>query len=269
MMRAIQLAVACVAVLAVTAGQVQAGIIAFYNDGSFVDTSREAPNLQNSLTGLGHTVNAFSGTTNAQFSNALMGADVLVIPELENGDLFGALDATTRSTISDFVDSGGGVIVAGDGSQRYRLLLNGLFGYSLNHQTFTSGGSTTLDAVAAAGTPFADDPLTLSNSNATARVTSASLPAGSLNLYHDTFSTSVFANDFGSGRTVFLGFDWFDLPTPSTWNSVLDSSVAYATNPSVSAVPEPSSLALFGIGAWVAGLGAARRRCQKHQETTA
>jgi hypothetical protein len=37
----------------------------------------------------------------------------------------------------------------------------------------------------------------------------------------------------------------------------------------VSAVPEPSSLALFGIGACVAGLGAARRRRrEKQQETT-
>lgn len=37
----------------------------------------------------------------------------------------------------------------------------------------------------------------------------------------------------------------------------------------VSAVPEPSSLALFGIGACVAGLGAARRRRrEKQQEAT-
>ena len=39
---------------------------------------------------------------------------------------------------------------------------------------------------------------------------------------------------------------------------------------SVSAVPEPSSLALFGIGACVAGIGAARRRRrEKHQDATA
>ncbi|MFN7681135.1 MAG: PEP-CTERM sorting domain-containing protein, partial [Planctomyces sp.] len=36
------------------------------------------------------------------------------------------------------------------------------------------------------------------------------------------------------------------------------------------AVPEPSSLALFGIGACIAGFGAARRlRREKQQEATA
>ncbi|QDT31066.1 PEP-CTERM sorting domain-containing protein [Thalassoglobus polymorphus] len=45
---------------------------------------------------------------------------------------------------------------------------------------------------------------------------------------------------------------------------------AWVVADSVSAVPEPSSLALFGIGACVAGIGATRRRrCEKQQEATA
>lgn len=51
--------------------------------------------------------------------------------------------------------------------------------------------------------------------------------------------------------------------TPRVWNGTIE----YSTT---TAVPEPSSLALFGIGACIAGFGAARRlRREKQQEATA
>ena len=51
---------------------------------------------------------------------------------------------------------------------------------------------------------------------------------------------------------------------PRVWNGTIEYSVSSA------AVPEPSSLALFGIGACVAGVGASRRRRrEKQQKTTA
>ena len=54
----------------------------------------------------------------------------------------------------------------------------------------------------------------------------------------------------------------------SSYSWAADSTLTI--NGSVAAVPEPSSLAIFGIGAYVAGIGAARRRQrEKQQETTA
>jgi hypothetical protein len=47
--------------------------------------------------------------------------------------------------------------------------------------------------------------------------------------------------------------------TPRIWNGTIE----YSTT---TAVPEPSSLALFGIGACIAGFGAARRRRREKQQ---
>ena len=70
---------------------------------------------------------------------------------------------------------------------------------------------------------------------------------------------SVFAADFGAGRVGGIGWDWFRAaPLGSDdggWLNVLDAMVNY-TAPT--AVPEPATFALFGLG--LAGLGYMRRR---------
>jgi hypothetical protein len=57
---------------------------------------------------------------------------------------------------------------------------------------------------------------------------------------------------------------------PSSNSVIFSNTLTSVSSSQVSAVPEPSSLALFGIGACVAGIGAAcRRRREKHREATA
>jgi hypothetical protein len=73
------------------------------------------------------------------------------------------------------------------------------------------------------------------------------------------YSNADLSLTFGSATNVAFSGAVF---TPRVWNGTIE----YSTT----AVPEPSSLALFGIGACIAGFGAARRRRrEKQQEATA
>jgi len=77
------------------------------------------------------------------------------------------------------------------------------------------------------------------------------------------YSNSDLSLTFGSASNVpFTG----TTHNPRVWNG----TIQYSVIPELAAVPEPSSLALFGIGASVAAFGAAgRRRREKKQEVPA
>lgn len=227
----------------------QATVISFFNDGTYVDTTREGPNLLADLTTLGHTVSTFTGVTTAAFTAGIGSNLILVFPEMERRQLGPDLAAPTVTLLTSFVSSGGTIIQA-NAFPTNATLANILFGYGLTQ--VGSIGSTTLDTANAAGTPFAGGPSPLSGANAVEGITLASLPIGALSIYDDGTNSSVFVTSFGLGQFIYLGFDWFQSPTPSDWLDVLGRSVAAAR------VPEPSSLALFGTG--LAGLGLMMRR---------
>lgn len=72
----------------------------------------------------------------------------------------------------------------------------------------------------------------------------------------------------GTGQTIAGRYQTNSPPNPGNFFPTEDS--AFQVTGSMSAVPEPSSLALFGIGACLAGVGTARRRRrEKQQEATA
>lgn len=258
----IQPMLACMAVVIALIEHAHGAIVAYYYDSSYVDTGGEAQDLSASLAGLGHSVVPFSGTSFTDFSTALSMTDILVIPELERGSLLPSLDAATRNAIVNFVNSGGGLLVVGDGHTRHGDLLNGLFGFSLIHGGDFGAGVTSLDTIASAGTPFADGPAMLPNVDATRPVRTSSLPSGALSLYHDDEDhTAVFGTDLGSGRIGFLAFDWYLSPTPSSWTAVLGSSVTYLSERHSATVPEPFSIAVWcGVGAVLTTFHAIRRR---------
>jgi hypothetical protein len=84
----------------------------------------------------------FDGTSATRFSNALAYADLLVIPELETGDLFMALDPSAITTITDFVNLGGVIIVHASGGEP--PILNDLFGLSLPIPTFNKSATPSM-----------------------------------------------------------------------------------------------------------------------------
>ena len=229
-----------------------AAVIAFFDNSAYTDPAQESAQLITSLTNLGHTVNVFSGITASAWTTATAGADLLVIPELDNASLFPDLDGAAQAAIANYVISGGGLLMF-DRTAHTLPMLNGIFGYGL----FNAGpGVTNLNVTDATGTPFAGGPAALSAPSSTDGVLTTSLPAGALDLYNNgTGATSVFALQEGQGHIVYLGFDWTTLPTPSEWEEVLGSAVIFAQTKQNVQVP---TMTEYGMIAFIvlAGLGA-------------
>ena len=226
--------------------------IALFDDSAYVDTANnafsESDNLQATLTQLGHTATTFSGITAADFTTALAGKQVLIIPELENGDLGADLSVAARGVISNFVASGGGVIIHGShnttnppkptNENHAPSFLNNVFGFSV-----VSNGSlpsesnpgqrtdSSLDPPASQDTTFYDDVAIIRNYDATQFLQVSSLPASSKSIYETAFGvdSSVALMPYQAGQVIFMGPDWSNMaPNGSNdagWLDVLDSAL--------------------------------------------
>lgn len=227
--------------------------VAVYDDPAFVDTggtsSDEADNVQASLASLGHTVKTFTGTSGPAFSGGLAGASLLVIPELEVGDLSAALDQNALHTIRSYVATGGGLIVFDLSGGNTATFLNTVFGYNL---TAGTGGTTTTRTGEVAGTAFAGGPATLADNDATEPFNSASLPSGAAVMYANGTDASVTAFTVGSGEIVHLGWDWFDAAPVGTqnggWLNVLNRAVAEVAGAGCTITGTPGGDTLTGTG---------------------
>lgn len=263
-------------------GQARGDSIAFYNEANHVRGGVDK--LFNSLT----NPTAFDDDDGTSiydaWCNALNGADILVLPSLNDIGSH-TIDATlgaTRQLVENFVFNGGGLIALGSpmfGSEPYRPVgfsgngsystwfLNQVFNgegssdaFDLSPNRFIVGGTTNRNP--SIGAPFSDDPSPLPNSDGTSLLNEKRLPSGALSVYHEMEETSVFGVEYGSGRIAFLGYDWSDKEPAETaiWKKVLDSAVEYVRPEEVNVVPEPTTLALWQLGAAGVVLAIRRRR---------
>jgi|GEM_PF-1729893 len=203
--------------------------VALFANTSYVDyipgnSDSEASNMEAGLNDMGSVVSTFTGITATDIAAAVAGKDVLVIPELESGDVTPDLDAAAQTAIADYVAAGGTLVVNSPSSAVN--LLNTVFGFTL---ASSGSGTITFNAALAAGTPFAGGPASLTSLSATSGVTTASLPVNSRVLYAATTNAIVAQIPFGAGRIVLLGWDWFNAAPTGTedsgWLSVLNAAV--------------------------------------------
>jgi Ca2+-binding RTX toxin-like protein len=216
--------VAAAAAFLITPALASAATVAVFDDGTYVDTAQnaqfeaESDNIQASIAAKGHTVRAFTGITAANFSFALAGAKVLVIPEREVSDLAPALSGDAVHIIRGFVASGGGLILGGDhsmgGGTDSAAFLDRVFGIAVNE---ASGPGATTKQAAAAGTAFAPGPGSLPELSGTNYLTG--LAAGAAAIYANGGNVSVAAFTVGNGTIVYLGWDWYDSTPPDTTGS--------------------------------------------------
>jgi hypothetical protein len=205
--------------------------VAVYDDGAYVDVVDDAPaeaeatNVKASLGALGHDVSSFQGTGAAAWSAGLAGRAVLVVPEVEAGDLAAALDESAEGVLAAFV-AGGGTLVKVGAQQDDLDFLNEVFGYTLN-----SGGVAApfVPRAGAIGTRFQQGPGSLPGDDSTSGV--LGLPLGARSAY-EPFGGGyavVAWLPFASGTVIVLGWDWYDTAPRGTqdggWLEVLDRAV--------------------------------------------
>lgn len=218
--------------------------VAVFDNGSFVDTSggtfAESDNIQASLISQGHTVSTFTGITASAISAALAGRQIVVIPELEAGDLNSALDAAGRAAFASFVSSGGSLIIHGESSSRDEAFLNGVFGFSIAPGGNYSSGQPFNLTASATGTAYAGGPAILPGNNGTYGQVKSSLPVASKSIYENASDTVLTLTPFGAGQIVFLGFDWFDAAPAGVqdngWLPTLATTITQLTTTASSSV---------------------------------
>ena len=188
----------------------QAARVAVFDNANYVDTTSrndgaESDSIQASLAWLGHRVSLITETEAAALQSAIGSASALVIPELENRDLASALSDAALGVVRNFVLRGGDLIVHGTSDQRAPNLLNALFGWQL-----TSGavGNATIGPDAG-GTPFAGAPERILANQRTRGLDLTSLPDGAQVMYVNRTRAPVVQFIQGSGRVLFLGWDWY------------------------------------------------------------
>jgi len=206
----------------------------FFNS-DYVDTgtstSGEAGNVIAALEEKNCDVRTFTGITAGALYQALVGADILYIPELESGDLASALSASARWVISNYVARGGALIINGQEASRDESLINGVFGHAI---AAGSSGSSTFLTADAVGTSFEGGPSPIPQNSATYEWLRASLPAGALSVYQDSGDsyTTVAIVPHLEGKIIFLAYDWYDaVPRGSQdggWDEVLRRAVLEA-----------------------------------------
>ncbi len=192
--------------------------IALFADTSYVkyapgDPVAEASNLEAALRAMGHTVRPFTGTSAAEFTAALSGRNILVIPELELGDLSQDLEPGAASAITDFVTDGGTLVVFNTSPPGFCndiLLVNALFAHTISPPMGTIVGNIVKNEAQAVDTVFEDCcPATLDTLDTVKVLNSATLPSGAKPVYtDDTGNTALAILPEGRGSVIIMGWDW-------------------------------------------------------------
>ncbi|MBL8698134.1 MAG: PEP-CTERM sorting domain-containing protein [Alphaproteobacteria bacterium] len=248
------MAAAAISLMSLASAGSHALPLAFFDNGTYTDPTRESALLATSLGNLGHTTSSFSGIAAADWTAATAGKSALIIPELDNNPLHPDLDAGARTSISSYVSGGGALLMFDRSGGESQGVLNDVFGYSI------AGGTTSgpLALNAGAGAQFLGGPASLPYADATETFDLASLPAGAVSVYDDGTSTAAFFVPFGAGYVAWLAFDWFESPTPAEWEEVLGRMLDRVAGPSDTPVPVPATALLFGSG--LLALAGLRRR---------
>lgn len=193
----------------------------FYTGGHDLDGARVAA--------IGDTYSTFT-PDDAGWASVLSGAsgpfDAILV-----GENSGSASPATQASIASYVSNGGRVIVASDHNGNVNFM-NAVFGYA----TSVAYGCGFDDSVAgslqpgAAGTTFAGGPPTVGNLSCTSALNLASVPAGAQTIYAGTGTSLAFGADYGSGRVVWLGWDYCcggSTAQNDDWYLVLDNSIEF------------------------------------------
>src|SRR4051794_25633279 len=195
----------------------------------------------------GHTVvspgpDGFDGCSDAEWAAALARTDfdVLVVGE-DAATCSPSLSADTLTAISNYVRAGHPYIQLGSHAGEADFM-NAIFGFSTTNVSDTS--SETLVGTlqpAAAGTPFAGGPATLTDPSATELLSGTP----GTTIYSGPEGVWVFTTTVGAGNLAYLAWDFCcgDAAVEDDWYRVLDRAIqAVLTKPAAVPVATPADV---------------------------
>ncbi len=251
-MRTVQLAVVCVGLMVVAAGQVQAGTILYFSDFT-LGTDRMAQALANRVAG-GDSVTTVSSAAAFQAQLTGGGYDLGIFMVQGSSGYASAINSLGTFAI------GGGKSIYADWSRNTGLAAQ--FGASFTGNT-NQTQMTITDPSLLAGLA---NPINLINPGWGVFSTGLSGGVSAATFVGNGESAITIGN---SGRSIVNGFLTDTFSNGAEGVRLYENQIGYLLD-TTAPVPEPASLAVFGIAACVAGFGAVRRRrSEKLQAATA
>ena len=144
--------------------------------------------------------------SDANLETKLNNASFLFMPDMESGfNLSTDLPNAAKTVLSNWVHDGGIMMMTGTAGNLDTNFLNAIFGWDLTTQ---SGSSWNLNTTNAVSTPFEGGPASLSAPSAT-----DSIGKGTVSTFKAIYGTdsdaTVAVIDYGSGKVIFLGYDFY------------------------------------------------------------
>lgn len=225
-------------------GSVESQTIAIFQDPDYYELNRNVPNeecldeVYNITTILGTYgyTNIIPINDILDFSTSLNGVDVLILPDMEQGDFSTDLPSSQATAIRNYVNNGGRVIATGN-TRSFVLssgsILNDIFGYSL---TVSNLGVGTTNALQSNLPCFSDIPSPFNNTSPEGNfVITGGLPANATVIYagNSPGHSSVVSFSEGNGEVIYIAWDFRqsipgcrDVNQP--WNDVLNCIILSA-----------------------------------------
>ena len=175
-------------------------------NGDYTDLEDEAANLVAAIDSFGKSYSTFTDISQSSFSSFSSGT--LIIPEIQGEDLDADLSSGAKDTIATFVSDGGTLITFGPNSNNLYILLNNVFGFSLD----TNGVSTPINLTSGGLSLFPTAPSTIPDNDGVDSLDTSTLPPDSVTLYEgDGENQSIVTMmPYGSGKIYVMGWDWYD-----------------------------------------------------------
>ena len=170
----------------------------------------------------------FTDISESGWDSVVSLAGYVVIPEIEGSDILPDMSAGAKSAVSNFVSSGGKLLMFAPDNGDVIPFLNDIFSFSI-----ISGGeggiSEPISLTVAGSALFPSESSTIPSLSDTSGLDASTLPAESVTIYEGSGANEsvVTMIPYGSGKIYVLGWDWYDASPQGGedggWLSLLDS----------------------------------------------